>query len=473
VDRQCLQKVSIRRRSNTQYNRQPAARFSCSALSLSDWDLLQSSKTTQMDHSIFISYSSTDKAVAEQICASLEASGAGCWIAPRDIEPGADYPAAILRGIQQAQVVVFVVSPAAVESPHILTELGHAFSKKKPIVPFRLAATDLPPDFDYFLSLSQWLDAHSGCTPENLAKLKQAVAEAKSDGVRRVVVREMRGWRVVLAIAVAGAALAAMAYRLRPSPTPPILDNHDQAGGKVADVDKSKNGTEKDAKLQSWVNAKDGQTYIWVRPGRFVMGCSEGDGECGADELPRHKVEIPAGFWMGQTEVTNAAYRRIVPSMKFPQAEAKLPVVEVSWHEAKSYCAAVGGRLPTEAEWEYAARAGNSEPYYGLPSKIAWFGDNSDGVRHAVATKDANAFGLYDMLGNASEWVQDRYFDKYDTEAPPTGKVLEPVAGNASALTRGGFWESTPQNIRVSHRAAMDHDEPAPMAGIRCVIDKH
>ncbi len=425
-----------------------------------------------MDQSIFISYASVDKVVAEQICTALESSGMGCWMAPRDIEPGADYPAAILQGIQRARVIVFIVSPAAVQSPHILSELGHAFSKKKPIVPFRLAPTDLPPDFDYFLSLSQWLDAHSGCTPVNLAKLQHAVAEAKLADVKPVSIREVHGWKTILAIAVSVAVLAVAAYRLRPLRKSSAGNIRDTAG-KVAVVDEAKNSTGHEEKLQSWVNVKDGQTYMWIPAGRFVMGCSEGDGECGADEFPRHQAEIPAGFWMGQTEVTNAAYQRVVPSAKFPQAEANLPVVDVSWREAKSYCAAAGGRLPTEAEWEYAARAGQPATYYGVPSKIAWFGDNSNGVRHAVATKDPNAFGLYDMLGNASEWVQDRYFDKYDPEATATGKVLEPVAGNASALTRGGFWESTPQNIRVSHRAAMDNSEPAPMAGIRCVIDKH
>ena len=83
-----------------------------------------------MDHSVFISYSSNDKAAADQICAALEAAGHGCWIAPRDIEPGADYPTAILSAVGQARCVVVIVSAAAVESPHILTEIGHAFRKR-------------------------------------------------------------------------------------------------------------------------------------------------------------------------------------------------------------------------------------------------------------------------------------------------------------------------------------------------------
>jgi formylglycine-generating enzyme required for sulfatase activity len=428
---------------------------------------------SEVDHSIFISYSSTDKAVAEQICASLEGGGMGCWMAPRDIEPGADYPAAIMQGLQGAQVLVLVVSPTAVQSPHILSELGHAFSKRKPIIPFRLSPTELPTDLDYFLSLSQWLDAYSGCTPENLAKLQHAVRAATFAGATRVIVHEGRGWKLMVAIAIAVAVLGLLVYRLRPTPKPPVIDKDDKGGATSTASDVGTKSEEKEMKPRLWVNDKDRQTYVWIPPGRFAMGCSAGDGNCHPDEMPSHQVDIPAGFWMGQTEVTNAAYQRMVPTAKFPPAEANLPVVEVSWRQAKSYCAAAGGRLPTEAEWEYTARAGSPTAYYGVPSHIAWFSDNSDGVRHAVATKEPNAFGLFDMLGNASEWVEDRYFDKYDLEAPATGSVLEPLAGNASALTRGGFWESPLQNLRVSHRIAMDNEEPAPMAGIRCVVNKH
>ena len=91
-----------------------------------------------MDRPIFISYSSSDKVVADQACAALEAAGYGCWIAPRNIEPGADYPAAILEALQDARAVVVIVSAAAVASPHILSEIGHAFGEKKPIISFRL-----------------------------------------------------------------------------------------------------------------------------------------------------------------------------------------------------------------------------------------------------------------------------------------------------------------------------------------------
>jgi formylglycine-generating enzyme required for sulfatase activity len=420
-----------------------------------------------MEPSIFISYSSSDKAVADRICAFLEGSGLACWIAPRDIEPGADYPAAILGGLRLSRAVVVIVSATSVASRHILSEVGHAFSEKKPIIPFRLSATELPPDFDYFLSMSQWLDAYDGCTPENLARLKEAVTQTGSPGGAP---EKRAGPDKRMTVALALAAVAAIAYWRWPSDR--VRTDDFTAARKTAAPADDKKGHPSDNKPQPWVNPKDGLTYVWIPPGTFTMGCSPGDTECKPDEAPSHLVELPEGFWLGQTEVTNAAYRRVVSAASFPPDESNLPAVDVSWRDAKSYCAAIGGRLPTEAEWEYAARGGVAAAYYGVPSRIAWFAANSGGARHEVATRQPNAYGLYDMLGNASEWVLDRYYQKYDIEAPAIGDVDLPLAGNASALTRGGYWESEAANIRASHRAAMDNADRSPMAGIRCVVQR-
>ncbi len=420
-----------------------------------------------MERPVFISYSSADKQAADQICAALEQAGHACWIAPRNIEPGDDYPAAILAGVQGAHLLVVIISDTAIASPHILTEINHAFSEKKPIIPFRLSPVALPPNFDYFLSTSQWLDAHGGCTPENLTKLNEAVAEELAHRAPALAqLAPKTNQRVVMGAvaAVLLLGLGAILYWRQPT-TPASTSDPPKATTPMT----ATTGT--GSKPQPWVNPKDGLTYVWIPPGSFTMGCSAGDSECKPDEAPTHPVELPQGFWMGQTEVTNAAYHRVVPTTTFLPQEAKLPVVGLSRQDAKAYCAAVGGRLPTEAEWEYAARGGTSGPYFGVPSKVAWYGTNSGENRHEVAALQPNPYGLYDMLGNASEWVADRYYNKYDIDAPATGKVEEPLAGNATAVTRGGYWESDASGIRVSRRVEAEKDEPGPMAGVRCVAD--
>ncbi len=418
-----------------------------------------------MEHPVFVSYSSTDKAVAGQVCAALEKGGHICWIAPRDIEPGADYPTAILDGLQNARALVVIVTPASLASPHVLSEVGHAFGEKKPIIPFRLSDAVLPPKFDYFLSMSQWLDAHDGCNGENLARLNEAVSQALAPQKQTATEETYRRnkWWYVSAAAVFLLATGALAYWRWPAAPPKTVP--------LPPIDTTRTNP-RESKPQPWVNPKDGLPYVWIPPGTFTMGCSPGDTQCEPDEGPTHLVELPAGFWMGQTEVTNAAYHRTVATAAFPATEADLPAIGLSWLQAKAYCAQIGGRLPTEAEWEYAARGGTSGATYGMPAKIAWYGGNSAGVRHAVGGLQPNAYGLYDMLGNASEWVLDRYYNKYDIEAPATGNVEQPHTWNSFSLTRGAYWESEVQDIRVSRRSEQEHDLPVPMAGVRCVVDK-
>ncbi|HQJ52727.1 MAG TPA: SUMF1/EgtB/PvdO family nonheme iron enzyme, partial [Anaerolineae bacterium] len=188
-----------------------------------------------------------------------------------------------------------------------------------------------------------------------------------------------------------------------------------------------------------------GITLVYVPAGTYWMGTADSDPVVYSDEKPRHQVELN-GFWIGQAEVTNAQYRQFLDAGGYStrsywsdagwswktsdgvtQPEywgyskwngADQPVVGVSWYEAKAYAKWAGGRLPTEAEWEAAARGGPLSKGYTYAGSnevgsVAWYHENSRGVTHAVKGKAPNELGLYDMSGNVREWVADWYGESY------------------------------------------------------------
>jgi formylglycine-generating enzyme required for sulfatase activity len=175
------------------------------------------------------------------------------------------------------------------------------------------------------------------------------------------------------------------------------------------------------------------------------MGCSPGDTECDDDEAPAKNVTIAKGFRLGESEVTQRAYEKVTgknPSHFAGSVNwASRPVENVTWDDARAYCRAIGGRLPTEAEWEYSARAGTKGARYGKPDSVAWYDSNSGPGTHPVKQKDPNAWGLYDMLGNVWEWVEDAY----------------PGTDGQESMLRGGSWEVGKRGIRSSHRIGVDH----------------
>ena len=214
------------------------------------------------------------------------------------------------------------------------------------------------------------------------------------------------------------------------------------------------------------VNPKDGLRYVSIPSGEFQMGCS--DSNCSGDDK-RHRVRITKGFWIGQTEVTQGAYVKVM-NVENPSyfKGTDRPVEQVNWQEAHDYCEAVGMRLPTEAEWEYAARAGNQDERYGEIGDIAVYAGNSSNGTEKARSKWPNQWGLYDMLGNVWEWTNDWYErDYYYYSTSPVADPQGPSKGD-SKVSRGGSWYSYPGSIRLSLR---DWNEPTirdDNIGFRC-----
>jgi len=197
-----------------------------------------------------------------------------------------------------------------------------------------------------------------------------------------------------------------------------------------------------------------------IPPGWFQMGCNVGSNQygCYSWEQPVHQVALTNPFYLGRYEVTQAqwvAKMGLNPSyFWFRSDSASRPVEDVSWTAVQGYLGTTGMRLPTEAEWEYACRAGTQTPFYNgstddsTVGALAWYSPNSGGQTHAVGGKAANGFGLYDMLGNVWEWVND-WHDAYPSSAQtnPTGP-----ANAAYRVVRGDSWYEGAAYMRSSDR---------------------
>ena len=217
-----------------------------------------------------------------------------------------------------------------------------------------------------------------------------------------------------------------------------------RGSGARAPVAGSRTVADRDAPLRAGeTRVFDGMEFVWVPAGEFRMGSTSP--VAAGDERPVTQVRISRGYWLGKHEVTQSEWQGVMGSnpSNFDECGRSCPVEQVSWDDAQDFIGRLNGRsggnryrLPTEAEWEYAAVAGTTGDRYGNVDAIAWYRDNSGDRTHPVGQKVPNAWGLYDMLGNVEEWVADWYDDDYY----PGGVVTDPQGptSGASQVARGG-----------------------------------
>ena len=247
------------------------------------------------------------------------------------------------------------------------------------------------------------------------------------------------------------------------------------------------------------ITTKSGVSMEYIPGGQFTMGSDQGN----PDETPAHRVTVTA-FLMDKYPVTNELFTRAqLPNPSHWQDSPKQPVERVRWRDAKAYCnersrlegltpcynekttewdcdyAANGYRLPTEAEWEYAARAGTDGPYdFGSKDSLrqyAWYAENSDQKTHPVGEKRPNGRGLYDMYGNVSVWCEDVYDPGYYKLSPATDPHGPPSPGkDVKRVLRGGNWKASPEMCRATYRQGehtgdTDACFSTDYCGLRCV----
>jgi formylglycine-generating enzyme required for sulfatase activity len=251
-----------------------------------------------------------------------------------------------------------------------------------------------------------------------------------------------------------------------------------------------------------WRDPHLGMSFVWVPGGCFEMGCGEWAEGCGESEIPPHKVCLN-GFWMARHEVTQQQWRRLMgdnPS-HFNRCGSQCPVEEVSWNEAVEFASQLSAktghlfRLPTEAEWEYAARSiGKQQLYAGgeAVAVVAWYKENAAASPHPVGRKRPNDLGIFDMSGNVWEWcldtfdkeaylkatrtlgnpvyVNDRYMDIYGEGYARILRILQLAPGYRSV--RGGSWGNAADRLRCTDRIRGNPESRRDWLGFRLVREE-
>ena len=246
-----------------------------------------------------------------------------------------------------------------------------------------------------------------------------------------------------------------------------------------------------DAKLKAtWTSPVDGMELVYIPKDQYMIGSLDSDPQASINEKPQHRVDL-SGYWMDKTDVTNAMYAKCVQAGSCPAKIMNLsftrdsyygnaefdnyPVIYVNWDEAQTYCAWAGRRLPTEAEWEVAARGTDKRKYpwgntsascnllnFGGGLANYCTGDTTDVGKYS---KGASPYGILDMAGNVWQWVADWYGSNYLVE--PHENPLRPSNGEYRVI-RGGSWFNATEYIRATTRIGHLPDDETEYIGFRC-----
>ena len=392
----------LRRSHNSPRNHEPfAAPPNGNAAAPAAWDM-------------FICYAREDLPTATRLHDELARAGIAAWLDKKRLIGGQNWKIEVKKAMRRSRCILALLSSHSVskigyaqkELREALEMLEHLPPDRILIIPVRL--DECEPAHEQLRDL-HWIDLFESYD-EGLAKIVQAFRFSAETG----------------------------------GETPPLQNvTIDLSGGVTLDL-------------------------VAIQGGTFWMGSPEGVGE--KNEHPRHQVTL-APFLMGKYPVTQAQWQAVMGNNPSKFKGADRPVEQVSWNDCQEFVKTLnanpsysplnqGGqrgvfRLPTEAEWEYACRAGSDTIWHfgNDPTqlgKYAWFSDNSGGETHPVGQKSPNAFGLYDMHGNVWEWCADTWHENY-TGAPTDGGAWL-VSGGSNRVLRGGSWNYAPRNVRSANR---------------------
>ncbi len=374
----------------------------------------KSQKSLPAPGDVFISYRRCNAELVKPIEEELKRRGITYFVDWKDIDCGEDYPRIILKAISACKVLLLVWTEDVQDSEDIASEVGIAKGMNKKIYPYRIGNFNIYASSLIYPLVNKSRYEVSNQTPETIKEL-----------VNRIEV-QLKG------------------NVIQPTPEPlektqpPQPDETGDLSIPGTRVGERKTIVIKDVEL----------AFRWCPPGVFMMG----------EEDEQHRTKITKGFWIMETQVTQSQWKAVMGKNPSHFKGDNNPVENVSWKDCNKFCkkcAQLGlpVQLPTEAQWEYACRAGSSGDYAGDLDEMGWYDWNSDSKTHPVGQKMPNAWGLYDMHGNVCEWCQDRYKSDYEER-----------------VIRGGCYCSSSSWCTSETRWYYVPDKQTDDTGFRCVV---
>lgn len=455
---------------------------------------------------IFLSYVRTDEVFARELARSLSDAGADVWIDVEDIPAGMKWSNAIQEGLNACDLMIVIISPESVKSSNVDDEWQYYHSEAKPIVPVLLR----PAKVHFQLSRLQYINFHK--QPYEIA-FRQLHSELRRKGVDLQPLRNVgddvplpaqKALPVIGAVDLrrglifGGATLLVIIVALVLVNLSPDTVANIPASATVPSVP-TFTAVERAQFMRVQANSDwtphtetiNGAEMVLVPSGCFMMGSENGD----PDEQPLHRVCLSA-FWIDRYEVSNGQYRECIEAGDCTTPEGfdegaefdNYPVVSVSWQQAQDYAEWRGGRLPTEAEWEYAARGPDALEY---PWGNTWQGwqtnfcdrlctddqrDDSvdDGFEFSAPVdsypEGVSWVGAYNLSGNVWEWVSDRHLPDYYASLGEETQDPQGPRDGTSRVFRGGSWIDTEYEARSAYRSADSPDVRYGTLGFRVVV---
>ncbi|HOH08781.1 MAG TPA: SUMF1/EgtB/PvdO family nonheme iron enzyme [bacterium] len=408
-----------------------------------------------MAHDVFISYSVRDKSVADALCSTLENNHIRCWMAPRDILPAMDWSDAIVAAIEACTVFVLIFSGDSNLSKHVKREVEIAVDSEKYILPFKIENVDLSSHMRYFIKTQHWLDAITPPLENHLLDLVKTIHSILNRNQRDSIFEEDSRLTDALKIQKGELMIFDKIAGLQFS----LIEGSDFNMGDVfGDADYMEKPVHRATVFDYYLS-----TSV-ITNEQFAVFL----GDYGSST-------IKSGDYAGQLIMSGS--RGLKGEEKYweavPEYEAH-PVVQVTWYGALEFCRYYDLRLPTEAEWEFAARSGGKMEKWAGTNNItqlkeyAWYAQNSDSNSHQVNTKKPNHYGIYDMSGNVWEWCNDWYgiYSQNDTRNPQG-----PSAGSGRVI-RGGSWLDTAKDTRTTARKSSNPSQNSWNVGFRVALSK-